>query len=272
MEYFATLTTVLEQPFMQRAIFVGLVMAVASAILGVFLTLRRESFTAEAVAHGSLAGIALGLLLGWNPLALALLTAIAMGVLLTYLRRRSQIAADSAIGLVFTFMFSIGVLLLNLQSGYRPELSSYLFGNILAVSVADILLATVLAVVVFIWIRFSYRSMLYLTLDEELAHLKGIKVALHDYFFTIIVACAVVIAVKVVGIILATALFVIPAVNAKLLARKFADTLPIALAHNLLAMLVGLLLALYWPPGPVITIVSTSILLLCYLGKKLRLD
>lgn len=260
----------LQEPFFLRALAGGTLVASLAAIVGVFVTLRKESFIADAIAHGSLAGVALAFLISAEPLLLAILTAVAMAVLITYLKKHTQLAGDSVIGIIFAVVFAIGVLLLQLNTAYRPELQTFLFGSILAVTWQEVLITAITFVLVTLLIGSFYEQLVHLTFDREAAYLRGVKVNQMEYLINIVAALAIVVSVKVVGIILVTALLVIPATSAKLLARNFSQMIPIALIHNLAAMFIGLLLSINVPPGPVVVLVSGGIFACVFLISKLR--
>jgi zinc transport system permease protein len=248
----------------------AIIVAAMCAAIGVFLTLRKESFLAEAIAHGSLAGIAFAFLISAEPFFIALVTAIAMSVAITYVRRRTQVSSDSVIGIIFPMLFAAGIVMLSSSNSYRPELQSYLFGSLLSVSWLDIVYASVALVIVGITIMSLYSQLIYSTFDPEAAHIRGIRVAAIDYIIAIIASVTIIVAVKLVGIILVTAFLVIPATSAKLLARKFSHMIPIALAHNILAAIIGIAISPNAPPGATIVLVSGSLFLLVLVVTKLR--
>ncbi|MFW5702699.1 MAG: metal ABC transporter permease [Candidatus Dojkabacteria bacterium] len=265
--YFSELQIVMQEPFMLRAFAAGIMVALLTSMVGTFVTLRKESFIADAVAHASLAGIAIGLVATGMPLLMALMVAIFMGIAITYIRHEGGFATDAAIGILFPVLFAFGIFLISSQSGYRPELNSYLFGSLLAITLEEVFWAVATLVLVVFAFAYYYKPLLYSTFDPEAAKVAGVRVRQIDYIFSILTAISVVIAVKIAGIVLVTALFVIPATSAKLLARNFSQMLPIAIIHNLLAVSLGLLLSLNHPPGPVIVLVSAGIFLLTLLVR-----
>ena len=121
---------ILTFPFMQRAIIAGTIIALLLGWLGVFVVTRRMSFVGDGIAHASLAAISLALLLGWAPLVTALVFAIMLGTALFVLERKTTIGSDASIGILFTFGMALGVILLQYNQGYAPELISFLFGSI----------------------------------------------------------------------------------------------------------------------------------------------
>jgi zinc transport system permease protein len=262
--------TLLQEPFMQRALLGGLVVAVLTATIGVFVTLRKESFIAHSVAHGSLAGVSLALLVSGNPTLLACIIAVLMAVAIVFLRKRASLSSDTSIGMLSSFMFAVGVLLINLQTTYKPALETFLFGSLLAISWQDVIISSVVATVILVIISKNYTKFLHITFDPESAQVRGLNVEHLEYLLAIIASISVVISVKVVGIILVSALLVVPAASAKLLSRKFADMIPISILHNLVAVMIGIFISTSTPPGVNIVIVSTALFGLIAIVTRLR--
>lgn len=251
-----------DQPFFLRAIVGGILVSILTAIIGVFITLRKESFFAEGVAHSSLTGIALGILFSFNPLFGALLIASFMAILFTLIKKDRRISSDSAIGIIYPGLFSIGVLLISINNKRSADLESFIFGNILNSSYTDIFAVTILFLITALFISRYYKDILFSTLSPDLAKVSGVNVDKINLIFTLISALVVIFVVKMVGIILVTAFLTVPAIHAKIFARKFSDMIPYAILHNLLSFIIGFLLSLTLPAGPSIVLVSIGILLL----------
>src|SRR3990167_1951648 len=137
---------IFQFPFVQRALIAGMFLALLLAVLGVFVVLRRMSFLADGIAHASLAGVAFGLLVGIYPLAAALLVGVLFAVVIFILERKTSLSLDSIINLIFTTGLALGVVLLSFKSTYQPDLISFLFGNILAISADELKFMLVLGV------------------------------------------------------------------------------------------------------------------------------
>ncbi|HEU5322317.1 MAG TPA: metal ABC transporter permease, partial [Methylomirabilota bacterium] len=166
----------LGYPFMQRALAAGLLVGALASVLGVLVVLRRSAFFGDAVAHASLAGVALGVLAGWPPLLPAAAVAVGIGLSLHRLERGSGLALDTVLGFVLPFFMAVGVLVLSLSPGYQPELLSYLFGSILAVSGSGLAALAVVAVVAAAVLSRLGRRLVFVTFDPDGAHAAGIDV------------------------------------------------------------------------------------------------
>ncbi|KXK26831.1 MAG: High-affinity zinc uptake system membrane protein ZnuB [candidate division WS6 bacterium OLB20] len=257
---------------MQRAITGGLIIAVLCACMGVFVTLRRESFLADAVAHASLSGVAVAFVLGWQPTLPAMAVGTLMSVAIVYIKKRTTISSDALIGIFYSALFALGVIIINLSPVYQPELSTYLFGSLLGISRTDLLVSIVVFAVIMILIQRLYQKLVFVTFDSESAWLHGIKTELLEYLLAIMASVTVIIAIKIVGIILVTALLLVPASTARLMAGSFRAMLPLAIAQSIIAMLGGIICAylLDLPIGATIVLISTIIFMAVFVLRSLR--
>jgi zinc transport system permease protein len=262
---------ILQLPFMQRAIIGGIIVALLCAILGVFVTLRKESFIADAIAHGSLAGVAIALVAGYNPILPAVLVAVLMAIGITYVKQNTVVSSDAIIGIFFSVIFAIAIVIINSSTKFRPELSSFLFGSILLITWLDIIYAGVILLLLTLFIKIFYYKLLYLIFDAEAAKVRGVPVKTLEYLLNIFVAIAIVVSIKVVGIILLTAMLIIPATNAKMIASKFSQMIPLAIVHNLVSVVLGMYMSYVFnaPAGATIVITSGIIFLLVLIILKL---
>lgn len=248
----------ITNPLLQKILLGGFLVALISAIIGVYITLKKESFISDAISHGSLSGVAFGLLFGVNEFIPAVISALLMVTVIMFLRNRTRISADALIGIVFTFLFAVGIVIINLSPNYRRELDSYLFGSIATITWNDIIIAAIFAVALIYFISLNYKNLLYIVFDRESAFIKGINVNLIDYIFNILTAVAIIISIKVVGIILVTALIIIPASTAKLYSKKFSTMIPYAIVFSLVSTIIGIVLSYIVNTAPGATIVIIS--------------
>lgn len=265
------LLDLLQQPFMLRALYGGLIVAILCAVVGVFVTLKNESFMADAVAHASLSGVALAFLLAWQPIPLALLVGVIMAIGITYLKKNSTISADSLIGIFYSVLFALGIVLINLNQSYQPELSTYLFGSILSISWVDILYSVITLTATTTVIGLMYHKFVYMTFDPEAAQIRGINTHALEYLLSILSSITIIVSIKIVGIILVAALLIIPATTAKLLAKSFTQMIPIALLYSIFTTLAGIFVSYYLdtPTGATIVLFSGLLFSLIFILKKL---
>lgn len=255
---------------MQRAIIGGIFVASLTSFMGVLVVLRKSSFFGDAIAHASLTGVALGLLVGTNPVLAAAFYAVLVAFFLPYLKKHSGLPLDSLLGFVLPFSMGLGVILLSILPGYQPELISFLFGSVLAIGWVDVGVILVLTLFV-IFLMLKYRnSLVFASFDNEYAKVSGIDVAKIDTIYQILLAISIVAGIKLVGIILVNALLVIPASTVRLYAKSLKQMFLITPVLAVLITLVGLISSYFLdiPSGPTIAVTSGLVFLVSIIIKK----
>ncbi|MFC2061765.1 metal ABC transporter permease [Elusimicrobiota bacterium] len=252
---------ILQYPFMQRALLAGLMLGGLLAFLGVFVVLRKMSFFASGIAHASLAGVAVGIIASINPLLTAVLFSIVFSVIIYFIEKKYNIASDATIGIIFSSGMALGVLLMSLKPGYQPELMSFLFGNILAIRQSEIWLIYGLGAVIFGFLFVNLKKITLLSLDIETAYVSGIKVDRLQLLIYIILAVVIVLGIKVLGIILVSALLVIPVATAKIFAGSFKKLIIHSIILSELIVIAGMFISYYLdiPTGPAIVLLGTVV-------------
>ena len=233
----------LEYAFMQRAFVAAAAVGVVCGVLGFFVVLRRLAFIGVGISHSALGGVALGLVLGISPLLTggAFALAVALGIALA--GQRSGLGRDTVIGVFFSGAMALGVVLASLEHGAQQELFGYLFGNVLAVTNAELALLLIGGALVVAALFALLRPQLFLAFDEEIARAYGQRAQLLDMALLALLAATIVIGVRLVGVLLIEALLVVPAATAALLARHYRAQLALSVTLALVAALGGLALA-----------------------------
>jgi zinc transport system permease protein len=250
----------LHLPFFQRALLAGLLIGPTISYYGVFIIQRGLAFMGEGLAHAAFGGVALGLLLGWEPLWVALPFVLAVALGIAWLRDRTILRSDTVIGIFFALSMALGIVFLSLKQNYSVDATAYLFGSILALKNTDLwaaLAAFGLALGSLpLWGRWATASF-----DRESALAEGLPVRRDDYVLLALVAVTVVVAVKVVGIILLSALLIIPAATARLLSRRFAGMTVLAVGLGFGGALAGLVISYFCnlPSGATIVLVQCAL-------------
>jgi zinc transport system permease protein len=250
--------------FFQRAFLAGLSVAVACAILGQFLVLRRDAMIGHGLAHVTFGGVALGLFLNVLPLAAALVVAVLASLAIMKLKEKAGLHGDTAIAIFSSIGMALGITLATLAGRFNADLMSYLFGDILAIERVEVGLSTALAAVVVIAVLANYRRLMYLTFDREAAKASGVKTARLDLLLTILTSVTVVLGMKVVGILLVAALLVIPAAAGLMLATSFKQALVFSTLVAVLSVVFGLLLAFYLDLPASAAVVLLSAVFFCF--------
>ncbi|MCX6773370.1 MAG: metal ABC transporter permease [Candidatus Micrarchaeota archaeon] len=235
----------LQYTFMQRAFISGILIAMLCAVIGVFLVLRRMALIGDGLAHISFGGIAAGVFFGIYPLlsALAFSVFAALGI---QKLKQMKVYSDSAIAIFFSFGLALGVVLVSLSHGFNMDLMSYLFGSILAVSETDILLILGVGLATLAALALFYKELFYITFDEESARASGVPVERLNSILLVLTAVAVVLSMRVVGILLVSSFIVIPASIALPLCRSFRQSILASVLVSVSSVVVGLLLAYYF--------------------------
>ncbi|MBN1273637.1 MAG: metal ABC transporter permease [Candidatus Aminicenantes bacterium] len=258
--------------FLQRALLAGIFIAVACALLGVFLILRRDAMIGHGMAHVTFAGIALGLLLSVVPLYTALAVTVVSVVGIIKIKKKAGLYGDTAIAIFSSAGFALGILFVSLGRSFNVDLFSYLFGDILAIGNEEVWLSVFLALVVIFVIVLNYKKLLFMTFDSESAKAAGIKVNRLDMLVGILTAVTVVLGMKVVGILLVSAMIVLPAAAGLQLAGNFKRAILLSVAVSVVSVLGGLVcsLCLDLPASGTIVFAAFIIFLLFFLIKLRR--
>ncbi|MCI0545712.1 MAG: metal ABC transporter permease [Candidatus Rokubacteria bacterium] len=252
----------LEYGFMHRAFAAGVVTALICPAIGVFLVPRRLSLIADTLAHVALAGVALGLLLGISPLIGALAVTLAAAIGIEHLRARGTFQGDAALAVFLSGGFAVAVVLISLARGFNADLFAILFGSILTVSPSDVWIIGALGAVVAVAIRLSYPQLLAITLNEDLARTSGVSVGMLNVMLTVLTALTTVVAMRMVGVLLVSAMIVIPTLTGFALARSFRQALGLAMAAGVVAMMAGLVVAYHLRLAAGGAVVLTALVLL----------
>lgn len=266
----STLVELLTLPFMQRALVGGVLLAVLLASLGVIATLRRMAFFGEGIAHASLAGLAIAVLTGLAPLPIAVAWALLVALVIFILEKRTTLPRDTVIGILFTASMSLGVVLMSFMHGYQPELLTFLFGSILAVDTMDILFIAIATAIILTGLAANARSLVLVSLNEDSARVAGIRADVVTLLLYFALAVAMVLGVHMLGIILVSALLVIPAATARLLAPSLRAYVLLANIVSVLAVLAGLVISYFYdlPSGATIVLVATALFALSTIFRR----
>ncbi len=265
------ITNLFQYAFVVRGFEAGLIMAVIAPLVGMFLVLRRYALMADTLSHVSLAGVAIGLLLGFNPLLTALCVSGASAMAMETLRTKRRAYGDTALSLFLSGSLALAIVLIGLGRGFTVNLFSYLFGSILTVSATDVQVMGVLGIFVVACIGYFYKEFIYISFDEEAARVSGLPVQKLNLFFVTLAAIAIALSIPIVGILLVSALMVIPVVAALQLKKSFTATLAWAEFFSLVGMTIGMIASFYLniPSGGTIVLVLLAMFILILLGKQI---
>ncbi len=231
---------ILTYEFMQRALIGGFIIGIASSLVGVFLVLKRLSLLGDSFAHASFGGIALGFLLGINPIITALIFVIAASLLIDKLISKLKIYGESAIAIILSFGMALALIIAGIAQKLDTNIFSYLFGSILTINKSDLILAFSVLLIIIIFYYFNYKNLIYSAFNSEIAKVRNKKIILIDKLFIILSALTIVISIRAVGILLISALIVIPALIGLNLGKSFKSSIIIACIASVIGIYLGI--------------------------------
>lgn len=250
-----------EHAFVARAAVAAITVALLCGLLGFFVVLRRLAFIGVGISHAAVGGVALGLLLGVEPSLAAAVFAVVVALGMFRVGRDRRLAEDAVIGVFLSGSMALGLLLTGMQHGYQKDLFSYLFGSLLTVSAGDLALLCPMAAVLAAVVAASFREMLFVAFDEEVARAYGRPVDLMDALLVVVLALTVVAGVRVVGVLLVEALLVVPAATAALWSLDFRRQVALSMTLGAASAMAGLGLSLTFDVGAGASIVLVSVAL-----------
>jgi len=247
--------------FITRAILAGIGIAILAGPLGSLIVWRRMAYFGDTLAHSTLLGLSLALLLNLNIYIGLITVSLIVAVLLAALNRQKWLASDAVLGILSHTTLAIGLIAATAINGVRVDLLSYLYGDILAVDLQDLAYILVVVLMVLALVACLWRWLLSATIHSDLARVEGVPVELTNWAFIIMLALVFAVAIKLVGVLLITALLVIPASAARRFARTPEAMVVIASFIGCVAVLVGFWASLTWdwPTGPAIVATTAGI-------------
>ena len=251
----------LEFGFMQRGLLASVLVAVICGILGSFVVLKGLAFIGDALAHASFGGVALAFVLGANIYLGAFVFAVATALGIGAITRRGRVSSDTAIGVLFSGTFALGILIISRVDSYTTDLFGYLFGDVLSITVSDLWTIGALGVVVLALVAVFYRQLLFVAFDPTVAAASGIPTRGLEYLLLTLLGVTIVTAIQAVGIVMVVALLVTPSATAYLFTRRFHHMILASVAAGALSALLGIYLSYYLDvaSGAAIILVATAL-------------
>lgn len=249
-----------DNEFMRQILLAGALTVVTTSLVGTWVVLRGLTFLGDAMAHGVVPGIAVATVMGADPTLGAAVSGLAMVGGIGWVNRRTRLGADVGIGLLFVGMLALGVAIVSASGSYATDLSAILFGDVLGVSDADVVIAGVSAVVTVAVTVVGYRALLTLTFSADKAGALGFRPGLVHVVMLLMTAMAVVASFRTVGTLLVFALLVAPPATGALVARRVPVMMAMSMVVGLVALVVGLLVSWYADiaAGPAIAVTAVT--------------
>jgi zinc transport system permease protein len=262
---------IFEYDFMINALLASVLSSIACGIIGSYIVVKRLVFLSGGIAHSAYGGIGLGYLFSFNPILGAVGSSVISAIFISKMRKNKSENEDILIGIIWAFGMALGVLFIGLAPGYAPDLMSYLFGNILTVSVNELYLMAFADLIIIFSVTFFYRQFQAITFDEEYSQTTGLNIDLYYLILFILIAVSIVLLIKLVGIILVLALLTIPAAISKFFSTSLYKMMVTSVMFGLTFTIVGLLLSysLNLPSGSAIIILSVIGYFIAYIFKRI---
>ncbi len=235
----------LQYGFVVRGLIAGIIIAVIAPLIGIFLVLRRYSLIADTLSHVSFAGIAIGFLFGINPIITAIIASVLSSIAIERLRLSKKIYGESALSIFLSGSLAVAIVLISLYHGFNTNLTNYLFGSIVTVQQSDVYIIAITSVIVFALLIGLYKELIYISFDEDAATVSGIPVRLINIILIVVAALVVALSIPIIGILLISALIVIPVLTALQFRRSFQQTLMIAEIVSLCSVITGIFISFY---------------------------
>jgi manganese/iron transport system permease protein len=266
----------LQYEFMQRGMIAAVLVGIVCAIVGTYVVLRGMAFFGDALAHTILPGIAIGYLitggardtLFWWALGTAIVAALGIGAI----SKQAEIKEDTAIGIIFAGMFALGIALISTVRSYAVDLSHFLFGDVLGVSVQSLWLIIIFGTIVLLTIAAFYKEFLTLSFDPILAATLRLPVNLLNNLLLVMIAVTVAVSLQTVGVALMVAMLVTPAATASLLTQRLPTMMALAALFAALSGVIGLYFSYYLSiaSGAAIVLTATTFFVIAFLWKRMK--
>lgn len=260
----------LNYGFMQNAFLVSIFIAILCPSIGIFLVLRRYSMIGDTLSHASLAGITIGLLVGQNPVIGAFVFTSLAGALIEFLRGYFKKNTDLILSIVLALCVGTAITIIS-SGNLHTNADSFLFGSILTVTGYDTIMVMILSLVSVLTLILLYHQLVYIAYDEEAAAIAGVKVRLLNYIFSILVASAISVTIRIVGVLVISSMIALPVAAALQLGKGFKATLVFSVVFSIIDIMLGLILSYYLgvAPGGFTALVSVVVLVVVIAAKRI---
>jgi zinc transport system permease protein len=267
-----TLFSLLSTGFIQRAFIISIIIAILSSVLSIFIVLKKISLIGDGLAHTSFGGLALGYFLGFIPFWVAGVVVVLGSIGITKATRTSKISSDAAVAVFLELGLASGIVLISIARGFGINIESLLFGSVLLVSLDQIITAMFVLVFSLGVIFLFFKEMFYVTFDETQARASGIRTWFFDYMISVLAGIVVVVSIPVVGVLLISALLVLPALTSIQVAKSFRQTVILSPIIGLITVIVGLFFSIILDaaPGGTIVLTGLAILAIAMIAKRIH--
>lgn len=263
--------------FLQIAILICIFSSICCGILGTYIVYRKMVFITSSISHASFGGIGIGIFLIYffslkiNPIYFAIIFSALCGIIILYIKKEINVEEDTAIGIIMAIGMALGILFIYLTPGYKADISTYLFGNILLSNKNGILTLIILDIIIISVFIFFNKSIKYLSFDEKFYSILGVNVKFIDYLMIILVSISIIVNIKSIGIVLIISILTLPQALASLFSNSYNKIAFISILISLISMIIGLFISYEYnlPSGPAIVLSLCSLFILGVIIKKI---
>ena len=258
----------LQYGFMQRSLVIAIIVGLLCAIVGSYLMVQRLALLGDAISHSVLPGLAIAFMIGANIFLGAFIAGVMSTLAIAWIRTRSPIKEDAAMGIVFSAFFALGITLITvIQKDNKIDLNHFLFGNILGVTVNEVRDTAIIAITVLLVVFALYKELLFYTFDPSGAQAAGLPVNQLNFGLMLLIALTIVASMKSVGVILVLSLLITPGATAYLLVKRLHEVMILGAAIGIISSISGMYLSYFFnlPSGPAIVLVVSGLFLLSLL-------
>lgn len=258
----------LQYSFMQRSLITAVLVGIVCASVGSYLMIQRLALLGDAISHSVLPGLAIAYIVGVDIFLGAFLAGIVSTIVITWIRTRSQIKEDAAMGIVFSAFFALGITLITvIQKDNKIDLNHFLFGNILSVTGEEVMNTAIITAIVLVLVLLLYKELMYYTFDPIGAKAAGLPTNLLNFGLMILIALTIVASLKAVGVILVLAMLITPGATAYLLVTRLHQMMLLGSGIGVVASISGMYLSYFFnlPSGPAIVLVTFGFFILAFL-------
>ena len=264
----------LSYPFMVRALVGGILVSLCASLLGVSLVLKRYSMIGDGLSHVSFGALSVALAAGWSPLKVSIPVVVLAAFFLLRLTENGKIRSDAAIAMISASALAIGIIVTSLTTGMTTDVSSYMFGSILAMSKEDVTLAAILSVVVLFLFLFCYNKVFAVTFDESFAKATGVNVGLYNALIAVLTAVTIVLGMRMMGAMLISSLIIFPSLTAMRIFKSFRGVIIVSGILSVVCFFIGMTASYVYstPAGASVVVVNLVFFLLFGAVQFVRQD
>ena len=251
----------LSYPFIVRALVVGMLVSLCSALLGVNLVLKRYSMIGDGLSHVAFSALAVATVMNWAPLWAAIPVVIIASYFLLMFSSNDRVSGDSAIALLSTGALAVGIFIISMKSGINTDINNYMFGSVLAISKSDVTLSVVLSLAVLVLYVLFYNKIFAVTFDEPFAKATGVRAGFYNFLIAVLTAVTIVLGMRMIGALLISSLIIFPAMSSMRIFKCFRSVVICSALISVGCFLAGLILSYEYsaPTGASVVIINIAV-------------